>query len=192
MQETPLPTQQLVYLTFHIAGEEYAVPVDRVSRVVEIGPITKVPSMPACIRGLMNLRGSVVGVVDLGLKFGFPAAALTKWTCLVVVEVEIEGDRIVMGLIADGVGRVIEVLPEEIGDPPAFGTQIRVDYLTGMVNVGEKFILILDIDLVLSPDEMLTVGSLKGADSLARSAGSLRTSDQTGGSSRPSLEGGVP
>jgi purine-binding chemotaxis protein CheW len=108
----------------------------------------------------MNLRGTVVPVVDLGVKFGSAAMALTKWTCVVVVEVELDGEPTLMGLIADAVGEVIETSQHEIDPPPAFGTRIRVDYLTGMVRLGRKFVLILDIDRVLSVDELLSVESL--------------------------------
>jgi len=149
--------EQTVFLSFHIAGEEYAIPVARVSKVIEFDCLTKVPNMPACIRGLMNLRGAVVPCVDLGVKFGSTAMELTKWTCVVVVEVQLDGEATVMGIMADALGEVIETSPGEIDPPPAFGTRIRVDYLSGMVKVGRKFVLILDIDRVLSVDELLSV-----------------------------------
>jgi len=152
--------EQMVFLSFHIAGEEYAIPVARVLRVIEFDCLTKVPNMPPCIRGLMNLRGAVVPVVDLSVKFGAPAMVLAKWTCIVVVEVQLDGELTVMGIIADAVGEVIEASADEIDPPPAFGTRIRVDYLSGMVRLGRKFVLILDIDLVLSVDELLSVGML--------------------------------
>src|SRR6185503_19239975 len=93
--------EQMVFLSFHIAGEEYAIPVARVLKVIEFDCLTKVPNMPPCIRGLMNLRGAVVPVIDLGVKFGYTAMALTKWTCVVVVEVELDGELTVMGIIAE-------------------------------------------------------------------------------------------
>ena len=153
--------EQMVFLSFHIAGEEYAIPVARVSKVIEFDCLTKVPNMPPCIRGLMNLRGAVVPVVDLGVKFGSAPIVMTKWTCVVVVEVELDGEPTVMGIIADAVGEVIETSANEMDPPPAFGTRIRVDYLSGMVKLGRKFVLILDIDRVLSVDELLSVSLLR-------------------------------
>ena len=147
----------LVFLSFHIAGEEYAIPVGRVGRVIEFDSLTRVPNMPSCIRGLMNLRGSVVPIVDLGVKFGFPPIELTKWTCVVVVEVMLDGEPTAMGIVADAVGRVIETPSRQIDPAPAFGTRIRVDYLSGMVRLDRKFVMILDIDRILSVDELLAV-----------------------------------
>ena len=167
-------TEQMVFLSFHIAGEEYAIPVARVIRVIDFDCLTKVPNMPPCIRGLMNLRGAVVPVVDLGVKFGDAAMVLAKWTCVVVVEVELDGELTVMGIIADAVGEVIETTSGEIDAPPAFGTRIRVDYLSGMVRQGRKFVLILDIDRVLSVDELLSVGMLLTEAQSSAGNGSLQ------------------
>ena len=158
-QQTP-ESAQMVFLSFHIAGEEYAIPVARVAKVIEFDCLTKVPNMPPCLRGLMNLRGAVVPCVDLGVKFGSTAMALTKWTCIVVVEVQLDGEPTVMGIIADSLGEVIERSSDEIDPAPAFGTRIRVDYVTGMVRLGRKFVLILDIDRILSVDELLSVESM--------------------------------
>jgi len=163
---------QIVFLSFYIGGEEYAIPVARVSKVIEFDSLTKVPNMPPCIRGLMNLRGTVVPVVDLAVKFAGEAIALTRWTCVVVVEVALDGEPTVMGIIADAVCEVIETSATEIDPPPAFGTRIRVDYLSGMVRNDRKFVLILDIDRVLSVDELLSVGLLSEAQPTSPAPGS--------------------
>jgi purine-binding chemotaxis protein CheW len=186
MEQVGEPCVQTVYLSFYIAGEEYAIPVERVREVVEFDSLTRIPGMPPCIRGLMNLRGSVVPVVDLGLKFGFSPSDLTKWTCIVVVEVDLDGESTVMGVIADAVSQVVDLSSDQIEPPPTFGTRIRVDYLLGMGRLGKKFVLILDIDRVLSIDELLAVCSLRSGvsdlvDGSPRGGGSSRTSSRLGG-----------
>ncbi len=143
------------HLGFYIGGEEYAIGILRVREILEYDTITKVPGTPASIRGVINLRGSVVPVVDLALKFGLPESPVTKRTCIVVVEVDLDGERTVMGVMADAVSQVIDLGPEDVEPPPAFGTRVHMDYLLGMGKAGKKFILILDIDRVLSVDELL-------------------------------------
>src|SRR5262249_28654879 len=115
------------------------------------------------IRGVMNLRGSVVPVIDLAIKFGLPESQITKWTCIVIVEIELDGEQTVMGVLADSVSQVIDLLPQDIEPPPPFGTQVRIDYLVGMGKVGKKFVLILDIDLILSINEMMAVTAAQNA-----------------------------
>ena len=148
---------QQQYLTFFLSGEEYAINIQRVKEIIEYTTVTKVPKVPEWIRGVINLRGSVVPVVDLTIRFGLAERAVSKTTCIVVVEVEQESERTVMGLIVDAVNQVIDLTPEDIEEPPAFGTQVRLDYLFGMGKLGKKFALILNIDRVLNNSELLTV-----------------------------------
>jgi len=148
-------TDQAQYLGFYIAEEEYAIGILRVKEILEYDTITKVPGTPPSIRGVINLRGSVVPVVDLALKFGLPESPITKRTCIVVVEVDLDGERTVMGVMADAVSQVIDLGPEDVEPPPAFGTRVHMDYLLGMGKAGKKFILLLDIDRVLSANELL-------------------------------------
>jgi purine-binding chemotaxis protein CheW len=152
---------QTQYLTFNIAGEEYAVEILQVKEIIEYDMVTRVPSTPAWIRGVINLRGKVVPVIDLAIKFGLAATEVTKWTCIVIAEVELEGEPTVMGMLVDSVSQVIDLPPEEIEQPPSFGNQVRVDYLVGMGKIGSRFALILDIDRVLSATEMLAVASVQ-------------------------------
>jgi purine-binding chemotaxis protein CheW len=142
------------YLGFYIGGEEYAIGILRVKEILEYDTITKVPGTPTSVRGVINLRGSVVPVVDLAVKFGLPETVVTKRTCIVVVEVDLDGDRTVMGVLADAVSQVVDLGASDIEPPPAFGTRVHVDYLLGMGKAGKKFILILDIDRVLSIGEL--------------------------------------
>lgn len=158
-----LTSEQSQYLTFHIGGEEYAVGILRVKEIIEYGTLTMVPQIPPSIRGVINLRGNVVPVVDLALKFGIPQSPITNRTCIIIVEVELPGEQTVMGIIADSVSQVVELAPNEILPPPSFGTRVRVDFLHGMGKSDKKFSLILNIDKVLSIDELKNSASMPQA-----------------------------
>jgi purine-binding chemotaxis protein CheW len=160
-------TKELVtegqYLTFFIGDEEYAADILRVREVIEYDTITRVPAMPDCIRGVINLRGSVVPVVDLAVKLGLGETPVTKWTCIIIVEVRFDNEKTAIGLMADAVSQVIDLRPEDVEPPPTFGTRIRADYLLGMGKAGKKFVLMLDINRVLSINELLDVASFSAA-----------------------------
>ena len=151
------------YLSFIIAGEEYALGILQVKEIIEYDTVTRVPGTPAWVRGVFNLRGSVVPVVDLAVKLGMPPSQLTRWSCIVVVEVKLGQERIVLGLLSDAIGQVIELEPGAVMPPPSFGTPIHVDYLLGMgrLGTGKKFVLLLDIDHVLSSQEVLSASVLR-------------------------------
>jgi len=143
------------YLTFYVAGEEYAVTILKVTEIIECVSLTHVPGTPSWIRGVLNLRGAVVPVVDLTVKFGLPATALTRRTCVVMVEIEHDSERLVLGVMADAVHQVVELGPEQVQPPPSFGPKVRVDCIHGMGNSGGRFIVLLDIDRVLTASEIL-------------------------------------
>jgi purine-binding chemotaxis protein CheW len=143
------------YLTFMIGAEEYAVSLLKVKEIIEYDTITEVPKTPEWVRGVINLRGSVVPVIDLAVKFRQVPSVAGKLTCIVITEVECEGEATVMGVMADSVRQVIDLKPEEIEEPPTFGTRVKADYLLGMARAGKKFCLILDTEKVLSTDELL-------------------------------------
>ena len=143
------------YLTFLLAGEEYAISILKVKEIIEYDTVTTVPKTPKWIRGVINLRGSVVPVVDLRLKFGLEERPVTKTTCIVIVEGTWGSGNTLMGVIADAVSQVMDVTAEDIQEVPSFGTRINVDYLLGMAQSGKKFVLLLDIDKILSTDEVL-------------------------------------
>jgi purine-binding chemotaxis protein CheW len=145
------------YLTFFVGGEEYAVSILKVKEIIEYGTITGVPNTASWIRGVTNLRGNVVPVIDLAVKFGLPASQASKFSCIVITEVFCEGEPITMGVIADAVSQVLDFSADEIEAPPAFGTQVRIEFLLGMGKIGKKFCLLLDIDKVLSADEIIAV-----------------------------------
>jgi len=156
-------TVQQQYLTFFLEDEEYAVNIQRVKEIIEYTTVTKVPKVPQWIRGVINLRGNVVPVVDLAVRFGLEERPITKTTCIVIVEVQQDSERTVMGVIADAVNQVIDLAPKDIEEPPAFGTRVRLEYLFGMGKLGKKFALILNVDTVLSTAELLTVSALQAA-----------------------------
>ncbi len=145
------------FLSFQLAGEEYAVEIFRVREIIEYGVVTHVPMTPPWIRGVINLRGGVVAVIDLAVRFGLPAAEVTPRTCIVIVEAQLGGTATPMGIVADAVSQVMDLRTEDIEPPPAFGARIRLEFLLGMARTDKKFALLLDIDRILSSDELLTL-----------------------------------
>ncbi len=146
--------EQEQYLTFLLAGEEYAIGILKVKEIIEYDTVTTVPKTPRWVRGVINLRGAVVPVVDLGLKFGLEDRLVTKTTCIVIVEGQVEGQSTLMGVMVDAVSQVMDIAAGDVQEVPTFGTRITVDYLQGMAQLGKKFVLLLDIDKVLSADEV--------------------------------------
>ena len=156
-EKSQLVPSTVQYLTFFTAGEEYAISIVKVREIVEYEAVTTVPNTPAWIRGVTNLRGKVVPVVDLAVKFGLPASGISKFSCIIITEVIFQGENLTMGVLADSVSQVIELSADEIESTPPFGTRVKTEYLLGMGALGKKFCLILDIDKVLSADELLAV-----------------------------------
>jgi purine-binding chemotaxis protein CheW len=149
------------YLGFCLAGEECGIGILRVLEIVEYPVVTRVPTTPPWVRGVINLRGGVVPVIDLAVKFGLPDSPVTKQTCIIIVEASLEGERTVMGMVVDSVSQVIELGPSDIVASPAFGTAVKVDYLLGLGKQGDRFVLLLDTDKVLSASELMKVTSLE-------------------------------
>ena len=156
-EKNQLPLSTVQYLTFFTASEEYAISIVKVSEIVEYEAVTTVPNTPVWIRGVTNLRGRVVPVVDLAVKFGLPASEISKFSCIIITEAMFQGENLTMGVLADSVSQVIELSADEIEATPPFGTRVKTEYLLGMGALGKKFCLILDIDKVLSADELLAV-----------------------------------
>ena len=152
--EAATAAEPMQYLTFHLAGEQYALGILQVREILRYETVTAVPTAPAAVRGVLNLRGSVVPVVDLAVRFGMPPTEAGSRTCIVIVEVHSDGERTVMGILADSVSQVLELPAAEIEPPPAFGAGVRVEYLRGMARMGSKFALVLDLDRVLSLAEL--------------------------------------
>ena len=153
--QLPLMTEQ--YLTFFTAGEEYAISIVKVREIIEYEVVTTVPNTPGWISGVTNLRGKVIPIVDLAVKFGLPVSRISKFSCVIITDVMFQGESLTMGVLADAVSQVIDLSAAEIEKTPPFGTRVKTDYLLGMGTMGKKFCLILDIDKVLSADEILAV-----------------------------------
>ena len=152
------PAEQQQYLTFLLAGEMYSIGILSVKEIIEYGQLTPVPMMPECVRGVINLRGAVVPIIDLGCRFGRSSASITRRTCIVIIEVECNDEHQDIGIIVDAVNEVIEIPESQIEAPPAFGTKIRTDFIQGMGKVDGKFVIILNIAAILSLEELATLG----------------------------------
>ena len=145
-------TQQ--YLTFGLGEEVFALETGSVREVIELVPVTRIPKTPPFMRGVINLRGHAVPVVDLRIKFEMPKTQDTVNTCIIIVDVEVEGENCHMGAIVDSVREVFEMGSDQINPPPRMGTSIRADFIKGMGKQNEEFIMILDIGKVFSPEEL--------------------------------------
>ncbi|HMK60743.1 MAG TPA: chemotaxis protein CheW [Dissulfurispiraceae bacterium] len=145
------------YLTFKLGDEIFALDVAKVREILDLTTITKVPQTPDFMRGVINLRGSVVPVIDMRLKFGMTMTEKTVNTCIIVVEVSMDNDTTVLGALADSVQEVFELEPDEIEPAPRIGTRLRTDFIKGMGKHDKQFIMILDIDKVFSIDEMIAL-----------------------------------
>jgi purine-binding chemotaxis protein CheW len=145
------------YLTFTLAGETYAVGVNQVKEVLEHTTITRVPRTLEFMKGVINLRGSVVPVIDLRLKFGMEEAEVTVDTSIIVLEVTLEGEAVVIGAVADSVEEVITLSESEIEPSPQIGTRINNRFIRGIGKQNERFIIILDIDKLFSGEEFSAV-----------------------------------
>ncbi len=162
-------TESRQYLTFKLNDETFGVDVAQVREILDYVKITKVPQTPDFMCGVINLRGSVVPVVDMNLKFGMQHHERTVNTCIVVVEVNIDNSTIIIGALVDSVQEVFEIEPQNIEPAPKIGTKLKTDYIKGMGKQGDRFIIILDIDKVFSSEEleMVKTGETINADEIS-------------------------
>jgi purine-binding chemotaxis protein CheW len=147
-------TQTHQYLTFMLGGEVFAIGILFIKEIIEYASLTEVPMMPASVRGVINLRGAVVPVTDLLVRFGKKSGAVTKRTCIVIVEVTSQGGRQDVGVVVDSVDSVLDILASEIEPPPTFGAGIRTDFIRGMGKVNGKFVILLDVNHALAVEEV--------------------------------------
>ena len=145
------------YLTFTLGEEVFAMDIRTVREIIQYGPMTPVPLMPAFVRGVINLRGAVVPVIDLKARFGQPAAAVGKKTCIVIFDAVRQDERVELGLLVDAVSEVIDIPPSQVEPPPSFGTAVRRDFIRGMGKVASRFVIILEPDKALDVDEMASL-----------------------------------
>ena len=150
------------FLTFTLGEEVFALDISSVREVLEFTTITKVPRMPESIRGVINLRGRAVPVVDVRLKFGMPETTRTVDTCIIIVEVNLAGEETVLGALADSVKEVMDIEPGDIEPAPRMGTSIRADFIRGIGKHGDEFIILLDIDRVFSDEELAQMAETAG------------------------------
>jgi purine-binding chemotaxis protein CheW len=149
------PVEQAAqYLTFVLGAETFAIGIMAIKEIIEYSSLTEVPMMPTYVRGVINLRGAVVPVLDLPVRFGKAASAVTKRTCIVIIEVLLGSERHTLGLVVDAVNAVLDIPTSEIEPPPAFGASIRTEFIRGMVKVNSKFVILLDVDHALAADEV--------------------------------------
>ncbi|WP_246237623.1 chemotaxis protein CheW [Caldichromatium japonicum] len=159
-----LNTEVGQYLTFVVAGERLAVPIEVVKEIIELPTITRVPLTPDAIRGVINLRGSVVPVIDLGARLGRSPIVPTRRSCIVLVEVQAVGEAQVLGMLVDEVKNILEIGRDDIKPPPSFGATIRTDFIAAMGRVDEAFVVILEVDHLLSIQELAALRALSGQE----------------------------
>ncbi len=147
-------TETSQYLTFKLDQEIYALDITQVREVLDFSEITKVPRMPDFMRGVINLRGGVVPVVDLRLKFGMTRTEKTVDTCVIIIDLAIEGETTLLGALADSVQEVMTMEPDQISPPPRIGTRLDTEFIKGMGKKNDEFVIIVDIDKVFSLDEV--------------------------------------
>lgn len=138
------------YLTFLLGSEVFAIGILSIKEIIEYGGMTTVPMMPSCVRGVINLRGAVVPVIDLVARFGKPSLPVSKRTCIVIVELECDGEQQVIGVIVDAVQAVVDIPVAEIAPSPSFGARIRPEFIEGMGKINERFVILVNISQVLS------------------------------------------
>jgi purine-binding chemotaxis protein CheW len=155
--------EEAQYLTFLLGKEMFAFDILGIKEIIEYGNLTSVPMMPEFIRGVINLRGAVVPVVDLSARFGRAASVVTRRSCIVIIEAECEGETQDIGVMVDAVSEVLEIPAAEIEPAPSFGVRIRADFINGMGKVKDKFVIILDAVKVLSVNEMAMLSEISAS-----------------------------
>lgn len=148
-------TQQ--YVTFSLGDELFGVEVTRTREILSLTPVTKVPQTPDYLLGVINLRGQVVPVVDMRLKLGLAAGDETEDTCIIVVDVQVDGEVITVGALADAVREVLEIREDQIEPAPRLGTRLNTEFITGMGKIDEQFMILLNIDRIFNTDELALV-----------------------------------
>lgn len=145
------------YLTFVLGGEVFALGILAIKEIIEYSDLTTVPMTPQYVRGVINLRGAVVPVLDLLVRFARQPSPVTKRTCIVIVEINAGGERHDIGLVVDAVNAVLDIPAGDIEPPPGFGATVRTEYIQGMAKVNNRFVILLDVDQALAAEELLAI-----------------------------------
>jgi purine-binding chemotaxis protein CheW len=151
-QEEAVESRQ--FLTFLVGAESFAMPIGSIREIIEFGGLTEVPLMPSFLRGVINLRGSVVPVIDLSVRFGRAPTVIAKRTCIIIMEMVQDEQQLLLGVMVDAVSAVLSLETDRIEPRPSFGAGIRADFIEGMININERFVVVLDVLKVLSVDEL--------------------------------------
>ncbi len=157
-------TETTQYLTFTLAEDVFAIDVKMAREILDVCDVTRVPQTPDYMLGVINLRGSVVPVIDMRLKFGMDHVERTRDSCIVVVDVDVDGESVVVGALADSVREVLDLEPSQIEPPPRIGTRLNTEFIKGMGNLDDRFVIILDINRVFSAEELALVQGLTGGE----------------------------
>ncbi|MBN9355227.1 chemotaxis protein CheW [Herbaspirillum huttiense] len=163
-QEEVIESRQ--FLTFLVGAESFAMPIASIREIIEFGGLTEVPLMPDFLRGVINLRGSVVPVIDLSVRFGRAPTMEAKRTCIIIMELVQDEQLLLLGVMVDAVSAVLSIGVDHIEPRPSFGAGIRADFIEGMINVNERFIVVLDVQRVLSVDELASLLGMSAEDAL--------------------------
>jgi purine-binding chemotaxis protein CheW len=163
VSDTTTDEESVQYLTFFVGGERYAIAILDVKEIIEVSEMTRVPMTPEYIRGVINLRGSVVSVIDLGARLGRPVSELSKRSCIVLVEVLAHNEHQLIGMLVDEVNEILEISSIDLQPAPDFGTDIRTDFIQGMGRVDDSFMILLDINNVLSVKELAALRGVAAA-----------------------------
>jgi len=155
-------SQTTQYLTFKLQDEIFALDISTVREVLDFTTITRVPRMPDFMRGVINLRGSVVPVIDFRLKFGMTATEKTVNTCVIIAEVKVNNESVILGVLADSVQEVMDLGTDQIEPAPRIGTHLKTDFIKGIGKHNDRFLMLLDIDKVFSPDELSDLQNTDG------------------------------
>jgi purine-binding chemotaxis protein CheW len=150
------------YLTFALANEEYGLEILKVREIIGYIEVTAVPQTPSYIKGVINLRGQVIPVIDLRSKFGMATAQVTDETCIIVVEITQSGRKFNTGIVVDRVQEVLDIAGQDIEDAPQFGSSVKTDFILGMGKIGDRVKILLDIDKVLGGSDIGSLGNLAG------------------------------
>ena len=149
-----IATKQGKYLTFSLAEEEYGIGIIQIKEIIGMMPITSVPRTPEFVKGVINLRGKVIPVIDLRLRFEMEPADYTERTCIIVVEIDGKAETVVIGIVVDSVSEVLNIIEQDIEEAPSFGTKLNTNYILGMAKTEGGVKILLDIDCVLTSDEI--------------------------------------
>lgn len=150
------------FLTFYLKDELFCLPIESIKEIIGSTKLTPVPMVPDFIKGIINLRGLVVPVIDLSIRFGWAATEVSKRSCTVILELEHEEQKLEIGIAIDSVNEVIELKQKDIGPAPSFGSKIRTDFISKMIKIQDEFVVVLDVEKVLSVDELSMMQEVSG------------------------------